>query len=407
MDIAQSLQNALQRSTRATENLVGLFEPTKKKWSDNLLTQLVRDLNFPSTAYRRTEKPRILKRFFRFYIVGAVDKLDSVVGILNDVIAIGSTRMGLIWKAPNKKEQVFYPKNTSDPPSLGIYNQKFNMTLAESQLNEFQNCLHKVLEEIDPESPETGPEKCVVRLAMFLALTLYRFATRNAIQMEKAFKETQYKKNLINLTEWPARHPFSPPCSACLTICERALAKGLKSTSNLFIKVVHEFVLTKKAGYPDPNVAEILDAALLTDTARNGMGMIELLYHVQLVTQMKWKVIMAKTYNTLTCTSWENLVTFFAQQTNIDNPQYSYHWARIIDNDYFKELTSDNNVFLAAVFTSAIASKNSEREIDWDANDATYLGKVLYDMSQSLDGAETAPAGVDLKRRALALRNRR
>ena len=412
MDIARSLQNALQRSTRATEDLAGLLDPTKEGWSDDLLTQLVRGLNFPSTAYLRTEKPRILKRFFNLYVVGVVEKLDTVVGVLNDVIAIGLTPMGLIWKAPDKEVQGFYPKNTSDPFSLGMCNQKLNMTVEDSQLFQFRNYLHEIIEGIDPESPETAPEKCVVRLATFLALTLYRFATTNATQMEKAFKETQYKENLINLTGWLARQPFSPPHSACLQICERALAKSLKSTSNLFIKVVHEFVLTKKVGYPDPNVAGILDAALLTDTARNGMGMVEMLYHVQLITQMKWKVIMAKTYNTLTRASWENLVTFFVEQTNINNPQYSYHWARIIDNDYFKGLASDNNEFLATVFKSVIDCdyRNSVRQADWTkpirgANDVTYLGKALYEMSRSLDEAQTAPEGANLMARALVLRD--
>lgn len=424
MDIEQRLQNALFRSTGATEDIVGLINSHKKGWNDDLLKRLVVGVDFPSTAYLRTEKPRILRRFFHFYLSGIVKEEDTVVGILNDVIAIGSTPMGLIWKPSGEEVQGFYPKNNSDPRSLtscDLIHHSQNLRnvympqrpIWESPI-QFLYYLHKVIQEIDPESPETAQEKSVMQLATFLALTLYRFATKNAPQMARVFKVIEYKYNLINLVGWPTTRPFSPPCEKCLTICEENLVKGLNSTSNLFIKVVHKFILSQKIDYPDPNVAKILAAALLEDTAKSGMEMISMLRLVQIITQVKWKVIMVKTYNTLTDVSWENLVTFLKEQTNTKFPQYSYHWARIIDCGYFQELAPANNSSLATVFGSVIAHErgNSIWEIEWMkpvsiSNDAKFLGTALYEMVKSLDVAETAPEGADVMKRARELKHQK
>ena len=355
---------------------------------------------------------------------GEVDKLDTVVGILNDVIAIGLTPMGLIWKPLDNEVQGFYPSNTSDPPPLATLQAEAlraltfphpNANYRKNSLIQFQNHLHDVIEGIDPDSQETAPEESVIRLAMFLALTLYRFAIKNEFQMRIAFRTEQYKNNLTNLAGWPTEHPFLPPCKRCLTICEGDLNKCRQSTSKLFTKVVHEFVLTQKVGYPDPHVAGILAAALLTDTAKNGLGMIRMLDQVQVITKRKWEVIMAQTLFQNTELSWKRIKKFLVEQTNTEHPQYSYDWARIIDHAYFMGLSPKENAFLATIFTSVIAhvQGNGVWKAEWTkwvpiSEDAKLLGEALSEINQeSLDEAQTAPGGADVFKRARELKRQK
>nr|XP_012137696.1 PREDICTED: uncharacterized protein LOC105662115 isoform X2 [Megachile rotundata] len=277
------------------------------------------------------------------------------------MIALAETDKGKIWTIPHPEAVPFYKQNLSQPNSLSIVtvSRTFEIKFYDKNWGEkqrlFWNYIYAIIQNINPADTATEAETELIKLGSFLALTLMRFAIRKKEQVSHCFHKDKYKENLAHMKLWPAEKPFSPPCDRCLEICENGLKKGLRSTSHIFTIIVHEFVLTKNPDYHNSSAAIFLKNAVLADTARNGLGMIQLLQDVCTLTSMSWKEIMEKTLWEVTETSWERISKFFQTQYSVDNPQHSFNWTRIIDDRYFKDLTQKENIFLATVFAAVIA----------------------------------------------------
>lgn len=99
-------------------------------------------------------------------------------------------------------------------------------------------------------------------------------------------------------------------------------------------------------------MAGYLSAAVLTHTARNGLGMIQLLEQVTLETKRGWQDIMKLTYLDITKPYWETIVKFFITYLKEDNPQHGYNWARIINDGYLRDLSPKEMLPLVDVIES-------------------------------------------------------
>lgn len=71
--------------------------------------------------------------------------------------------------------------------------------------------------------PVTKAETAPRKLTGFLAITLWRDATKNEGQLTNAFLKAQYKLNIVALAEWLAENPFAPPCYQCIKLCNTGL----------------------------------------------------------------------------------------------------------------------------------------------------------------------------------------
>ncbi|KOC64414.1 hypothetical protein WH47_01582 [Habropoda laboriosa] len=161
----------------------------------------------------------------------------------------------------------------------------------------------------------THEEVLLWRLAASLALTLYRFATKNIAQMSNTFRNTRYRSNLVSLAGWLKNKPFSPPCDQCLIVCERALRKGLPTTSDMFTLLSVVFVHAKNADYENASAGEYLAASVLTYTAGNGIGIIQMMEQVCVITNLKREDLSKRMYFLLnTKASWDKIDSFFSQQ---------------------------------------------------------------------------------------------
>lgn len=190
-----------------------------------------------------------------------------------------------------------------------------------------------------------------------MALTLWRAATKNEAQISNAFIKKQYAINLVNLSEWPAEHPFAPSCRTCLSKSVAGLQKGLTITAQMFTIFVHKYVETRKPDFPTPQMAGYLSAAVLTHTARNGLGIIQLLEQVTIETKRNWQNIFKLTYFNITKPYWETIVKFFTTYLQEANPQHGYNWARIINDGYLRDLSPKEMLPSAGIFAGVIEAR--------------------------------------------------
>lgn len=342
---------------------VAEFFPNQQSqgWCDKKLAELRIPLSFPYLTYDRKNLKWILIRFFDLYLTGFIREEDFLTSVVFDMIALSETDQGKIWTIPCPEAVPFYKQNLSQPNSLSIVTVSrtfeikfFNRYWGEKQ-RLFWNYIHSVIQNINPTEAATEEETELIKLGSFLALTLMRFAIRKKEQVSHCFHKDKYKENLAHMKLWSVEKPYSPPCERTLEICENGFKKRHRSTSNIFTIIVHEFVLTNNPNYHNSSAAIFLKNAVLSDTSRNGLGMIQLLQDVCTLTSMSWKEIMEKTLWDVTETSWERISTFFQTQYSVDNPQHSSNWARIIDDRYFKDLTQKENILLATVFAAVVA----------------------------------------------------
>ncbi|CAK9801675.1 hypothetical protein ANTQUA_LOCUS2958 [Anthophora quadrimaculata] len=388
-DLQRRFRNDFGRMNEVSDAFVKPTAPFKEGWNDAYLHELASRLHFQRYAYNRNELKKILARFYFLYFQGINQANDSVVSTLNDVIALTETDLGRVWEPPPAASEAFYKANMSQTDSLEglhigvlpamvfpndewtvVQRQQYQQLLAtydQRSMEGFLREVSRIITAIDPAGRSTPAKTSLIRLTSFLALTLYRFATKPHPAMTNTFKKNQYRNNLTSLAGWVAEAPFSPPCDLCLSICSGALVKGLINTSKLFTKIVDEFVASDHPDYPNTSVPGVLAAAVLTHTARNGLGILQMLENVTIILDTNWKEVAKSTYFTLTAASWSTIMEMFVSQRNRDNPQKSYHWARIIDHGFFRGLAPKENRFLATILAAVIAQVQGEEvwEAEW------------------------------------------
>ncbi|CAK9821281.1 hypothetical protein ANTRET_LOCUS43 [Anthophora retusa] len=127
-----------------------------------------------------------------------------------------------------------------------------------------------------------------------------------------------------------------------------------------------------------------------------------------------WKEVAQCTYFAQTAASWSIIMEMFVSQRSRDDPQKSYHWARIIDHGFFRGLAPKENRFLATILAAVIAQVQGEGvwEAEWAKqapipHSAKMIGLALYEMNQaSLDVIEGIGTSQPLLQKARELQGR-
>lgn len=385
--------------------------PRIEGWSDELLLNLREQYRFSPDAINRASRKRVYIRFYDFYFHGLVDDKDNSVAIVADAVAMSETLKGPIWfRAPTTGE-FFHELNTSDRKGLSIQEvspvpqvvflsptitsaqrqayQALLVPYEDRNAKEFKAIVTKILQDYESEKAASRMEKRLQRLTGFLALTLWRAAIKNKDQLGNAFLKNQYRINLSTLADWPNELAFSPPCEECISTCTGSLIKGTVGASAMFTILASEYVNSRKPEYPDQYVAGYLSASVLTHTARNGLGILQMMEQACLITRKKWTELYELSYLNLTATSWKTIKLFFDTYLRKDKIQFGFNWARIINDGYLRDYSPKEMLFLAGIFAGIIEQSQGPGiwEAEWAKLHVDYLkgmreyGITLYRMA--------------------------
>lgn len=387
--------------------------PYKIGWSDTLLHKLREPLQFDKNITIREMQRKVFRRFYELYFQGIVSKEDAAFSIVADAIALAQTVNGNLWKPTQFGEKPFYPINRSKEEYLPenvtgtLAILVSDMTLAEQETalttvfceknrNEFYSKISSMIRNFS----KTKEEIQLKRLTGFLALTLMRASTKNANQLRNAFLKTQYRTNLNVLAGWPNEFPFFPPCNACINICIEYLTSGLSTTSSMFTLLASEYVLSRQPEYQDPAVSRYLDAAVLTHTAKYGLGMIELVEQAVAITGLELIELRKKALLMVHNTEcyWNLIEDFFRTYQDKERPQYGFNWARIINVGYLRYYSPKDMLPLAGIFAGIIEQQQGPGI--WDAkwakeyvgfinlNQMRIYGKHIFEMTRKRQEVE-------------------
>lgn len=238
-------------------------------------------------------------------------------------------------------------------------------TYTSTDLTKFLRSCTQVL---DSTPASSTPGKAFYQLRMllnYLALTFLRFVTKDEHQMAQAFSKNLYQKNIANLIFQDDNIFYSPPCRSALNKAAISLTKKNRDISSLMAKLVSSWVKSSEGS--QEGISARLAAAVLTHTAYNGMGIIEMISQITDQYKVSWVEIARYTLNQRTFRSWELISHFFVEYIPISNPDQTYPWARVIHDGYFTEFRTVSHSTLASILAPSIAASQDDQGI-YDAN---------------------------------------
>ncbi|APG78706.1 hypothetical protein 1 [Hubei rhabdo-like virus 1] len=367
------------------------------KWSDEGLKKMAESNPFPETARSLGMRKAVLTRFFAFYRSGKIDTGDNCVATVVDALTLLGTGDEQAFLDEDFGPKSFYPPNTSanptipatggskikvdttglDPQRVAAYNELIRK-FPDGSETRFWKFVTTAIESFDGTSITTEGRQ-VTHLAGFLAATLCRAAVKNKAQLGNAFLKEAYGKNLTALVQFPVEHDFDPPSEETLEKCCSALAKGMGVTDKIFIRLVNRYTQSNSA-IPVPSaMVALLSASVLTHTARNGLGMVQMMDQVCLLLQVNWQQLMDLTSMSTTIAAWDVLGSFMTEFYSRANMQYSHNWARIIGDGYLRGLTPKEYPFLGILFLGVLEEFQGPGvwESKWSQNPKTTCSGAL------------------------------
>lgn len=389
-------------------------------WSDAMLAEKRSKLRFPLEVFDNTSLPLILTRFYHFYFRGVrKSDHDNIAAIVFDAVAIARTSQGMIWRAESSSLKTFYVANTSKDTKLTITEPgalirpkrpipltaiqsdaaktrylKHATQYTDQNVTEFLTIVTDRIRTFDATKALTPEFSQFLQTTSFLALTLLRAATNNETQLTNAFLKKQYRANLATLAGWSTDWAFVPPCADCIRVCVIALGKSIKTTSDMFVMLVHEYVLSKSKTYENTAVSDYLSAAVLTHTAMNGLGILQLMDHACTATGRRWTELHRLSCDDkVTYEDWKKIKEFYETYVLANPIQFGYNWARIIDDGYLTGYSPKDMLPLAGIFAGIIEKKEGPGiwEAGWARDQKNFLsnmrifGNGLYDKCRKED----------------------
>lgn len=409
-----SLQSAFQlldNSVRDTvDQITKATAPDLGSVTDVEILKLYYDLKFPSGARSINKLASIASRFFNLYFLGLVDSQDSVALILCDAIAVSEVSNKFIFGDDRTDTLGFYVSpeiratlSTTEPEvsklnaeiatkaskNMDAYKEMFLIEIQSQDVTAFKANIKSYIDQIDVTTGVSNTTHSLRSLIGFLAMTLCRAAVKNQQQLNAAFHKAQFKKNLAGVVGWSSELSYTPPSDRCLDLCVNTLQSSNPTTSQLFTLFTGRFIEVMTAGSNAPvGVQAYLSASVLTHTARNGLGIIQLLDQACIITSLSWKKIAEQSYYAQTASGWNSIAEFYKSQLTKGAVQHGYNWARIINNGYFRHLSPKSHLFLATIL-GAIVEKSQGLGI-WDSvwaqgavsTAAKLIGRAIYEESQ-------------------------
>ena len=337
-------------------------------WSDQQLEKIVASLKFPKKVFDLRNFKSIITHFFHFYFTGKIEENWTVQSTVFSAISL--------FNVPDKNRgytRIFDEKyiETEEIKSFYKWSGKTNCISLDDiyvfgDLYLFVYEIQNILEFWNESSRITENQAKLMRLVAFLALTLCK--TGNQILLMGTFKSKDYRQILSDYVGWNMKKAYCSPNAECIRKCYE-----LKDTpiNPIYAIVVREWTRTKKTDTVGNNklTQALLYKSLLQGTEGFGIEVIKTLGCVLAYTQRTFEELME-----IICviepditkfSDWQTLIHFHKKFFNKENQQYSFLWARLIDNTYFQECSMEECSFVSATFASIIEFKVGT--ITWNA----------------------------------------
>ncbi|KAJ8728806.1 hypothetical protein PYW07_006502 [Mythimna separata] len=212
-------------------------------------------------------------------------------------------------------------------------------------------------------SPATGsPTREALelyRLLNFTALTMLRATTKTPAQMITGFLKRQYKTNIAAFTSPTLGEKFIPPCEACMRKVCIHVTKTRPPISSMFAKLV---IMSTS---DDRDLKAYLDAAVLTHTSWNGLGILQMIFDICQFFGKSWVELYNMSLISSTAHSWKAIIAFLKKYQSLTKPDMTVPWARVIDDAYFMKMGPRDHPTLAALLYKSLEySQGDEGGLD-------------------------------------------
>lgn len=226
-------------------------------------------------------------------------------------------------------------------------------------LMEFAKICNDILASSSAESGLNRMQIELFRVVNFLALVMLRRVVKTDQQMITGFSKKSLIQNIITLIGGPAANKVVPPCDTCLTTLGLSINKGNKYVRSTFAKIIYFFWVENQS---DKNLTGILGASVLTHTAWNGLGILDmLLFTVCDKYKVTWRLIMNLSCITHTVTTWSDICLFLIKYQTKGNRDLSVPWARLVDDAYFSNYSISRHAILASILIESLIATQGDR----------------------------------------------
>ncbi|XP_051167587.1 uncharacterized protein LOC127285535 [Leptopilina boulardi] len=364
-------------------------------WSDKLLKDIAGRTKFPKEVFKIDEIKPIISRFFHFYFFGEVSSdctipctIYSAIALLNVPYSNGYSHVfaGKHFKALDN-ETPFFDAHVHTERK---YFEKSNNIPQES----FQYEIYKILFFWNMSS--INEQATLMRLTAFLALKFCAVVSKNKSQMILYFSShPNLRKTLCNLVGWEMNRHYSEPNSDAIYKFIDILTNDKNSRlsiRSLFAIVVKEWINIVRIDSKPNRIASLLMESLLEETAGNGIGLISLITSVifnmnvtysQVLDALKSEHEKFNQYED----SYKRLVEFQKKFVDIENPELSYPWGRLIKPTYLSQYSAPNNLFICGIFASInqiyegprVWNAQWSKKYVFNFKEAKEIGKKIHD----------------------------
>lgn len=231
----------------------------------------------------------------------------------------------------------------------------------------FLNSINHLIRSFDSQNMTMG-NISILKLTGFLALLLFRGISKDAIQLARGVNKKLIKEHIHNLAGWPIANSYYPPCKTCVDNCSIDFNKGNAHANKMMTLLLVAWKRANETQSETYGLQPQVQAALLTHTAGNGLGLIMMLYNSCESLGVTISTLMKHTLTEQSSASWRVLSSFLKKYLDKDHPQRTYMWARLISDGYFTEFAARAHPYLAGMFAGIIGSTQtigSIKEAAW------------------------------------------
>ena len=375
--------------------------PRPRDWNEEKLNSQANGVNFPLSMKEKPVMKLIITRFFDYYFTGALPQGASASQVVLPIIAtlqvqtsegsheyffppsdfaVESFLSGAIPAGPDDISSKEGDSQVAwSPPIRGTHIHRATNALYDTyEVKKFQNAVRAVIMDWDTRAAFTQEVFKLLSLSGFLALTLMCGLTKDAGLLSRIFKEDQYKKNVFNLTMWPANYSFAPPCQKCIAECAIELDRRHVASLKTFAVLLRRWRDYQTSDYCSPYIIEYIYHGLLIHTAGHAMETVVLLFVAREILGIDINEMLEYTLKIQTKLIWKYLVKFIKTYLPrrfdcVENtrPKSTAFWARIFSDGYFTELATRHHPSFCGIMgaiMSAHQATGSIKEAVWFKN---------------------------------------
>ncbi|KAK2583949.1 hypothetical protein KPH14_001208 [Odynerus spinipes] len=242
----------------------------------------------------------------------------------------------------------------------------------------------------------------LINFSSFIATTLFRGICKDEAQLARGFNKKQFMANVYSLTGWSTGNAYAPPCKLCISKACVGLEKSQPYSPIILAMILKLWKLLNDPHHSDKRHLAMINAALLTHVAFNGLRTVVAMYATCEILGLTWYALADWTFISSTAATWQELAKFQNKYNRLDGPVSTHPWSRLINDGYFSDFAARNHPILNAVFAGVInvaQTGGDVKEAAWYKARSQIVepyfnrGKVLYSLlSQATDEPHTENA---------------